>query len=311
MSRKPSILSILNEQSKPLPESKQQLEIRRISVKQILPNEHNFYDTSNIEDLKASVEMFGIIQPLLVKKIDIDQYKVIAGHRRLLSARQLYESGKTEFEYVPCIVEIDPGIIKEKIMLIHTNSTTRELSDGEKLEQLRQLKELFIELKKTHNLPGRIRDLLADTLQVSSSAIGRMETVDKNLLPEFKEELKAQNISMQTAVELSKLDEQEQQAALKQHQERGRKTKTKDVPVAIKQIELEMGQESGVEEHEDDSLGFEIAYMEALGTIINAANNKIKLYELEFKDKQDMRSKNKLDAYKKIKELLEIERGGE
>lgn len=254
--------------------------------------------------------MFGIIQPLLVKKIDIDQYKVIAGHRRLLSARQLYKSGKTEFEYIPCIVETDADSIKEKMLLIHTNSTTRELSDWEKLEQLSQLKELFTEFKKTHNLPGRIRDLLADTLQVSPSAVGRMETVDKNLVPEFKSELKQKNISMQTAVELSKLEEQEQHEALKKHQERGRKTKAKDVPVTAKQIELEMGQEPLAEELEDTNLGFAIAYIEAIGTIINAANNKIKLYELEYQEKQDIRSKNKMDAYKKIKELLEIERGG-
>lgn len=298
MSKKVSILSILNEQSKPLQESRQQAEVKQLNVTQILPNENNFYDTSNVEDLKASIEVFGIIQPLLVKKIDVDKYKVIAGHRRLISARQLYESGKTEFEHVPCLVETDSDSIKEKILLIHTNSTTRELSDWEKVEQLAQLKELFTEFKKTHSVPGRIRDLLADTLQVSPSAAGRMETVDKNLVPEFKEELKAKNISMNTAVELAKLPESKQKEVLKSH-----KGKIKAKDVAVVQTTLSMQESSS-----NKVLYGEYHYDTSLKKIKKDIESKITLHEdlLNCKEEREHKMINSaaLDIYSNILEFL-------
>ena len=113
-------------------------------------------------------------------------------------------------------------------MLIHTNATTRELSDWEKIEQMNQLKELIAEYKKDHELPGRVRELLAETLNVSTSQVGRMESISKNLSPEFKAELKQGNISASTAAELARKPEPEQKKAFEQHKEAG-KTVLSDV----------------------------------------------------------------------------------
>lgn len=297
MSKKPSILSILNDQSKPLPldEHQKNLEVLQISVKQILPNENNFYKLTKIEELKESIELFGITHPLLVKRIDNNKYKVISGHRRLLASKLLYEEGKPEFEYVPCTVAVDIEGIKEQILLIHTNSTTRVLSDWEIIEQLSRLKKLFKELKKTNNIPGKVRDLLADTLQVSPTTIGRMETVDKNLIPEFKEELKAKNISMNTAVELSKLDKSKQQEAMQQHKARGSKTQAKHVPIK---------QETAPTSTDED---FQAAYADALNVVIEDLDKYIGI-RLSYKGKQsDTYNQSMLQAYKKIKALLSDE----
>ena len=210
-------------------------EIIWISVYDLEPSKDNFYSVEDVADLKDSIELFGIQQNLIVKPIvDSSRYKVIAGHRRRVASIGLVEEGKKQFELVPCRIETSLDDIKAKILLIYTNSTTRQLSDWEKVEQLVQLKDLLKEYKKTHDLPGRVRELLAETLNMSITKVGRIETINDNLTVEFKEELKQDNISFSTAAELARLSVEDQKAVYEQHQQTG-VTKLKDVKKAKRQ----------------------------------------------------------------------------
>lgn len=227
-----NLLQMLNNNSKPAGMSeKDQVEpgadtrnlaIQMIHFSKLVPSEDNFYNTDNIADLMDSIEVIGIKQPVIVKPIaGTDQYKIIAGHRRVRACSELVAEGKTKFEYVPCLVESNIDELTEKIMLIYTNSTTRELSTWEKIEQLNQLKALFQEYKRTHEIPGRIRELLAEALDVSPSQVYRMETINADLLPELKEELKKDSINFSTAAELARLSVADQKALYEQHKETG------------------------------------------------------------------------------------------
>ena len=216
-----SLKDLLNDSSKP--DGREEFKVELISVRRLVASEDNFYSVEDVADLKDSIEMMGVQQNLTVEPIPgTDQYKVIAGHRRRLATLKLMEEGKAQFELVPCRIETSEDDIKKRIMLIHTNATTRELSDWEKIEQMNQLKELIAEYKKDHELPGRVRELLAETLNVSASQVGRMESISKNLSPDFKEELKQGNISASTAAELARKPEPEQRAAFEQHKEAGK-----------------------------------------------------------------------------------------
>ena len=200
-----------------------------ISVHNLEPSSDNFYSMEDVADLKDSIELLGVQQNLTVVPLPgIDKYKIIAGHRRRLASLQLAEEGKKQFEIVPCRIETNLDDIKEQILLIYTNSTTRKLSNWEQIEQLVRLKNLLKEYKKTHELPGRVRELLAETLNMSVSQVGRLESINDNLTVEFKEELKQNNIKFSTAAELSRMPIADQKAVYEQHQEKG-STKLKDV----------------------------------------------------------------------------------
>ncbi len=227
MASKFRLTDLLNTNSKP--GGREDFKVELISVRQLVASEDNFYSVEDVADLKDSIEMMGVQQNLTVEPIPgTDTFKVIAGHRRRLATLKLLEEGKEQFEMIPCRIETSEDNIKKRIMLIHTNATTRELSDWEKIEQMNQLKYLISEYKKDHELPGRVRELLAETLNVSTSQVGRMESISKNLSPEFKEELKQGNISASTAAELARKPEPEQKAAFDQHKEAG-KTVLSDV----------------------------------------------------------------------------------
>ncbi len=192
--------------------------IQYININNIIPDGRNFYSMEDIEDLKASILMFGLQQNLVVReKVGTDKYIVISGHRRRRALIGLIAEGHTQFEMVPCKVESNIDEIKTELKLIFGNSTTRELSDYEKMQQAVRLKELLTELKKSGaKLPGRMRELVADTLKVSSAQVERLETIDKKLVPELKEEFKNNNLNFSTATSLSRLPSGEQRKAFKE-----------------------------------------------------------------------------------------------
>ena len=205
-----------------------------IDVEDLMPSKDNFYSTENIEELAVSIELAGSIeQNLLVKPQVHGKYEVIAGHRRRLAALKLVNEGKEEYRKVPCRIKTESDKIKDKLSLIFTNSTTRQLTDWEKIQQAKELKEVLLEYKKVleeenKEKPkeeriklGRIRDIVAQMLNMSTTQVGRMEAIENNLSKEFKQELEKGNIGISTAHELSRLDEEKQAQVYAQYEEKG------------------------------------------------------------------------------------------
>ena len=58
-------------------------EVMMIDVDDLIPSRDNFYQVD--DSLKRSIELAGILQPLLVNRPENGKYKVIAGHRRRLA----------------------------------------------------------------------------------------------------------------------------------------------------------------------------------------------------------------------------------
>lgn len=197
------------------------LKVIPLNVRDLIPSSDNFYSVDNIAELKNSIEMFGVLQNLTVKPLEGGKYEIIAGHRRHAACVELVEEGKTDYEYVPCGIQGERDEIKERILLIMTNSTTRELSDWEKMKQAEELNKYFSILKKRDNLTGRVRDLVAEALNTSSTQIARLNAISKNLMPELADEFKEGRLGVSTAYELSGLTEDAQHEAAAELQEKG------------------------------------------------------------------------------------------
>ena len=200
-----NMMELLNNNSKETLETKDNPERFRtiqISIDDIVPSPNNFYsiEEEKLKGLKDSIELLGLKQNLVVKKIEKNKYEIIAGHRRYLAMKKLYEEGNLNFEYIPCKVE-DDDYIKNELELLMTNSTTRELSDWEKITQANKLKELLTEYKKKEKLPGRVRDIISDILNTSPTQVARMESISKNLVEEFKEHENKKEITIKTVKE--------------------------------------------------------------------------------------------------------------
>lgn len=196
--------------------------IQTIDIDSIVPDERNFYIVDNVDMLKDAIQMDGLEQNLVVRKDAAqNKYVLISGHRRFKALRLLVDEGHEEFRAIPCKVSVAESLvddIKTELRMIFGNATTRTLTEYEKTQQYVRMKELLKELKRNgEKIPGRMRDLIADTLQTSPSKVGRMENIAGNLAPELQGAFKSGAINMSVANELSGLPQNEQREIFDKH----------------------------------------------------------------------------------------------
>ena len=88
-------------------ETKIETNINKLSVSDLLPNKYQprkLFDQENLEELANSIKEHGIIQPIIVRRSNVDKstYEIIAGERRWLAAQ------KAGFHEVPVVItEVD------------------------------------------------------------------------------------------------------------------------------------------------------------------------------------------------------------
>lgn len=192
--------------------------ITMIPIEDLRPNGGNFYDVSNVDDLADSIELNGLLEPLCVfrRTQGTGSYVIFSGHRRYKALRALYEKDRARWAEVPCIVCPDPNDAnREMVMLIHANSTGRILSNWEKAEQALRLKKALVAMREGGaELPGRIRDLVAEEMQMSASKLARLEAIGSHLTEvRFAKAWRENRLNESVAYELSKLPEARQKEA--------------------------------------------------------------------------------------------------
>lgn len=198
-----------------------------LHISGLVPSKENFYSMDGIEELKRDIELAGgVKQNLTVTPIEDGKYKILSGHRRYRACTELVRDGKTEYEFVPCGIEPkqeneEMQSIREELLLITTNSQ-REKTDWDKVQEAKHLRDVLHRYKSQGGkLPGRLREIIADTLNTSAAQIGRLDAIGKNLIPEFQEEIKEKRLGISTAYEISGLPKERQKEALEEYREKG------------------------------------------------------------------------------------------
>ncbi|WP_297435456.1 ParB/RepB/Spo0J family partition protein [uncultured Clostridium sp.] len=135
--------------------------VQVVDIKNINANigqPRKFFDDSKIAELAESIKEYGIIQPLIVKKVDEDKFAIIAGERRWRAAK------------LAKIKEI-PIIVKE-----FTEETALQIAIIENIqrEDLNAIEEAlaYKELKDKYNL----------TQEVLSHKLGKSRTSIANVM---------------------------------------------------------------------------------------------------------------------------------
>lgn len=206
---------LLNERSKAAavererePRTADGMEQLTLDVYDLIPSQENFYSTQYISDLKQSIAIVGLLQPLLVER-DGDKFRVVAGHRRRLACMALVEDGLAQFRRVPCVTRAaeEEGTVKtilDRLALIFANGF-REKSDWEKMEETLRTEALIAELRKEVEVEGRTRWITAEFTGITEAQIGRYKSIKNNLCPELMQAFKAKRLGVSTAYELSGL----------------------------------------------------------------------------------------------------------
>ena len=173
---------------------------------QIVRNENNHYSINNIDSLAWSISVFGLIQPLHVKRLENGQYKLLGGERRLTAIEKLIDDETkdnwTEDSLIRCI-EKDPDDIelpldsnaKEFLSIITTNKEARKYTDADRLMEIREWKSIIESLRKNGvdsiTFPTQdgdeqelaikgeaTRDIIAQATGLSRGSINKFEKVE-------------------------------------------------------------------------------------------------------------------------------------
>lgn len=186
--------------------------IREIPLPKIIANGRNLYGVRDVEDLAESIELNGLLEPLIVYPYGnaAGLYKVISGHRRL-AALQLNKA-----ETVPCRVVDKPKSAAWEDLLIINANRQRVKTGAEIAAEAERMTAALVALKKEGaEIPGRLRDVVADAMGTSSTALARKRVIQKQLaVPGFKQAWEAGKMGETVAYELARLPEKDQYAAL-------------------------------------------------------------------------------------------------
>lgn len=251
-----SVLNALNKSTRQQAEEKPQGRFRTkdISISDIYANEKNFYGTRDIESLAADIQAVGLLENLTVVYAPKDgrNYKLVGGERRWRALNLLVEQGYNEFGVATCQIRSADDDAEEVIEIIMCNRQ-RVKTAWEQLEEERQLKECLTAIKKRGGTvrgvdlqSGRLRDNIAKILECSSTKVAQMEAIINNLIPEFMDALKAQEINFSAAYVISGMTEEQQQEALKRCQAAGGTITSAEAKEIKQEAEQE---EAGTEEN--------------------------------------------------------------
>ncbi len=138
-------------------------DIANIPLRSIRFNPHQprkNINTQDIEELSQSVSEFGILQPIIVKKIDDSEYQIIAGERRFHAAKK---AGLIE---IPAIIKNVNDSTSFEIAMIE-NIQRQNLSPLEEAEGYKRLVDEYGHTQESlaHKI-GKSRSFITNTIRL-------------------------------------------------------------------------------------------------------------------------------------------------
>ena len=191
----------------------------KIAVSKLRSFENNPYqvrDDAEMNTLIESIQMQGVLSPLIVRPIEnTDEYEVVSGHRRLHAARK---AGITEVPALIYALDRDTAAIA----VVDSNLHREHILPSEKAFAYRMKLEAM-------SRQGHRSDLTSDQLgrKLETAEIIAQQSDDSKsqvrryirltyLIPALLEKMDQGEIALSVGVELSFLDEQNQRAVLEQ-----------------------------------------------------------------------------------------------
>lgn len=248
-----SVMDALNKNSKAAAEDKPKARFRTrdISIRKMYSNDLNFYSMDGIAELASQILAIGMVENMTVvyDPCDKGEYRIIAGERRWRALCMLCEKGYSEFEVATCQIKTPAQEHEETVQLIMANGY-RNKTMMDILEEERRLKQ-SLQYMKDNNIPlsgysldsGRLRDVIAQIMNTTTTKIAQIESINNRLIPEFAEELKNGRLTFSAAYEISGMAEDIQKKMLERYKENG--LTWKEVKEAKKEAE-EAGKTSGI-----------------------------------------------------------------
>ena len=186
-----------------------------ISVDNIRDNPRNFYPTPDPQALRAlmdSIRANGLLEPPTVVPAGDGTYRLISGHSRLAAIKALRET-ETPDQWATVLCRVLPPMSEgqEQAAVIEANRQ-RVKSNALLADEAERLTEAYIKRREAgEQLPGRIRDYVAEALQVKATKVANLSAIKNGLkVPGIVERWKHNEIPEAAALLIARMDLDEQ-----------------------------------------------------------------------------------------------------
>lgn len=232
--------------------------LKMIDIDLIEPNKNNFYEMSEIEALADDIERQGLMTALVVSEQNGGKYELISGHRRLVALKSLIADGRRRNGKVPCFIKGAKPNTETELDLIMLNATQRKYSDADTMREYDELTRIFKELEaEGKTIKGRIRDRIAEALNVSPAQVGKLDNIKHNAIPDVEQAVKAGDMSISTANEVAKLAPEKQQEIITEKPKISHK-EVKEIQkqeLSAEKVSSETDEEEDENEDDEDETG--------------------------------------------------------
>ena len=185
----------------------------RLDYEKIIVTKHNKYSMDEIEELAAGIEMAGgLHEPLILGRIN-GEYWLASGHRRRAAIEMLVQGGAENFRVVNCRYK-DMTETEFRLHVLIGNAFNRHYTDYDKMIEAEEWKNALKQAQREKLLilehGERVRDYVARIMGTSAAVIGDYNRINKNAVPEVKEQFEKGEMGVTAAAAASQLPESEQ-----------------------------------------------------------------------------------------------------
>ena len=191
---------------------------REIAVDDILDNPLNFYprpDNEKLAELMESIQANGMLEPPTVVPAENGKYRLISGHSRMNAVRLLAaykdDTVAERFQRVLCRVLPSMTPEQEECAVIEANRQ-RVKSSALLAEEAERLTKIYIKRREAGEyLPGRIRDRVAEAMQVNKTKLANLSAIKNGIkVPGIRRAWEEGRLPEAAALEIARMDDETQ-----------------------------------------------------------------------------------------------------
>ena len=252
------------------------IEIKKIKAGRFQPRSN--FDKDKLNELTNSIKKQGVLSPILVRELGLNEFEVIAGERRLRASKM------AGLESIPCLVDQK----KDQDALISALIENLQREDLNPVEEARGLDRLKREFGLTQDevatSTGKARSTIANSLRILSLPNSVLDMLSRGLIEKGHAKLlasltpeEAERIAIKTSKESLSIKDLNSLVS-KKTQNKKQKNKVKDTDLL--NIEREMSESFGhkveIETKNKNSGRVLINYksLDELDSIISKIKNK-------------------------------------
>lgn len=191
---------------------------REIAVDDILDNPLNFYprpDNEKLAELMESIQANGMLEPPTVVPAENGKYRLISGHSRMNAVRLLAsykdDAVAERFQRVLCRVLPSMTPEQEECAVIEANRQ-RVKSPAVLAQEAERLTQIYIKRREAgEDLPGRIRDRVAEAMQVNKTKLANLSAIKNGIkVPGIRRAWEEGGLPEAAALEIARMDDETQ-----------------------------------------------------------------------------------------------------